>query len=244
LDKIYSAVNDVIVQSLLKIGISCGLTWDARKCSDLNSLSDEYGVEIFRNGDEVLYREYLRSFTVKDVEWRSQADRMQELIRTAGFTAVMVVKNNMLDDPRRWTEQRSSCFCGDPASVCGSESAMCGYEGYAVLANWDMKNDAGLDNGFQIDNRPELFGSVVFVCGGVSYNLNGSIGSLESVDVSVENMERLKLAVLRGMPSDCVAVMVTNVVSGSVISETGYDWEDVISMTGLPTDNSISQIGL
>ena len=117
LDKIYRAINEVIVQALLKIGVSCGLTWDARKCSDLNSLSDEYGVEIFRNGDEVLYREYLRSFTVKDREWRSQADRMQELIRTAGFSAVMVVKKNILDDPRRWTEQRSTCFFRKPGPV-------------------------------------------------------------------------------------------------------------------------------
>lgn len=238
---IYSVVNEAIVK-IADIAKNCGKIWNPIECTSVNDLADEYGVELFYAGNESSYRKYLSTFVFKSKKRRGQANRLQQAIIDAGFSSIVVVKNNMLDDPHRWSQLNQIMYCGSSGAYCGSESAYCGYTGYPVLANGEMKNDNGYNIGIPLEFIPERYAYCLFIAGSVTYNQNGSINTLTPASISKSNRERLETVILRDMPSDCVAIIVSSFVDGNVISETGYAYENTISETG-QTGATISQTG-
>jgi hypothetical protein len=244
LDSVLNVVDEILNEIALIAG---SIAWirDPFKCLDVDALSIEYGAPLFNTGgDLTLYRQLLSTFVYTPYRTGSDSD-LQTVLNNAGFTAALVVKNNKGQDPRPLYSLEPVCVVGGTDAFIGGDDDYIGDEsGYDVLVNGPLFDNQQTEVGYDIGDNPDLWGGVDFVCGGVTYDGNGFITSIDPVVVSLNLKETFENLILRTKPLHNWIVMAVDYISPSVIAQTGDETDPTIAQTGDETDPTIAQTGV
>ena len=230
------------IRSIIKRATDCGTVRDPFTCADYNALADEFGCELFDGVDIEEYRNYLSTFVYTPYRTGSDSD-IRAVLDRAGYSAALVVKNNKDQDLRDLVYQAPIMVAGGETAVAGHSLAFAGWIGYELLVNGEIKSDNGSSIGYEIGSSSDYWGYVDIICGGVTYDENGFIDSVTTVQISRDYEQQFKRLLLRTKPLHNWLILAVEYVDSGVIAQTGGDI-DTLAQTGSETIDIIAQTGV